>query len=217
MPWVVSPLKPYLRLSAFICGRALFAYTSRMNPLSSKRRSELRAEAHKLAPIVIIGDKGLTDEVLAEVDRALKAHELIKVRAATDDREARGAWMESICEKLGAHPVQQIGKVLVVFRENPKEAKPKVAKPKVDSRPLPPRGGAGNDDRKRGAGDDGRKRAPVDEGRKEASATRKRRTHEEVKRTSRPRSRILAPLPGGRSKAPGGKARNTSRRRSRTP
>jgi RNA-binding protein len=179
-----------------------------MNPLSPKRRSELRAQAHNLSPIVLIGDKGLTDEVLAEVDRALKAHELIKVRAATADRDARTVWMESICEKLGAHPVQQIGKVLVVFRENPKEAKPKVAQPKVDSRPLPPRGGAGNDGGKRGA---------VDDGRKEASATRKRRTHEEVKRTSRPRSRIPSPLPGGRSKAPGGKARNTSRRRSRTP
>jgi putative YhbY family RNA-binding protein len=93
-----------------------------MNPLSSARRSELRAEAHKLAPVVIIGDKkGLTDEVLAEVERSLKAHELIKVRAATDDRDARNVWMESICEKLGAHPVQQIGKIFVIYRENPKE------------------------------------------------------------------------------------------------
>src|SRR5690606_34985883 len=77
-----------------------------MNPLSPKRRSELRAEAHKLSPVVIIGDKGLTDEVLAEVDRSLTAHELIKVRAATDEREARDAWLEAICEKLAAHPVQ---------------------------------------------------------------------------------------------------------------
>ena len=53
-----------------------------MTPLSTKRRSELRGEAHKLSPIVIIGDKGLTDEVIAEIDRSLKAHELIKVRAA---------------------------------------------------------------------------------------------------------------------------------------
>jgi putative YhbY family RNA-binding protein len=90
-----------------------------MHPLSPKRRSELRSEAHKLNPTVIIGDKGLTDEVVAEIDRALKAHELIKVRAATDDRDARNVWMESICEKLEAHPVQQIGKVLVVYRENP--------------------------------------------------------------------------------------------------
>jgi RNA-binding protein len=90
-------------------------------PLSSSRRSELRAEAHKLTPVVIIGDKGLTDEVIAEIDRSLKAHELIKVRAATDERDARDVWLETICEKLEAHPVQQIGKIFVLFRENPKE------------------------------------------------------------------------------------------------
>jgi RNA-binding protein len=90
-----------------------------MSPLSSKKRSELRAEAHKLSPVVIIGDKGLTDLVLAEIDRSLKAHELIKVRAATDERDARDLWLESICERLQAHPVQQIGKVFVLFRENP--------------------------------------------------------------------------------------------------
>jgi RNA-binding protein len=94
-----------------------------MSPPTPKRRSELRAEAHTLSPTVIIGDKGLTDEVLAEIDRALKAHELIKVRAATDDRDARNVWMESICGKLEAHPVQQIGKVLVIYRENPEERK----------------------------------------------------------------------------------------------
>jgi putative YhbY family RNA-binding protein len=93
-----------------------------MTPLSSARRSELRAEAHKLSPVVIIGDKnGLTELVLAEIDRSLKAHELIKVRAATDDRDARNAWFEAICEKLEAHPVQQIGKIFVIYRENPKE------------------------------------------------------------------------------------------------
>jgi putative YhbY family RNA-binding protein len=89
--------------------------------LSPRRRSELRSQAHKLSPTVMIGDKGLTDEVLAEIDRALQAHELIKVRAATDDRDARNVWMESICGKLEAHPVQQIGKVLVVYRENPEK------------------------------------------------------------------------------------------------
>jgi putative YhbY family RNA-binding protein len=95
--------------------------------LTSSRRSELRAQAHKLTPVVIIGDKGLTDLVIAEIDRSLKAHELIKVRAATDDRDARGTWMETICERLDAHPIQQIGKVLVVYRENfdkPREKKP---------------------------------------------------------------------------------------------
>lgn len=96
-----------------------------MTPLSPKRRSELRAEAHKLSPIVIIGDKGLTDEVIAEIDRSLKAHELIKVRAATDERDARDVWLETICEKLQAHPVQQIGKVFVIYRENPEAGEPK--------------------------------------------------------------------------------------------
>ena len=94
-----------------------------MASLSPKRRSELRAEAHKLSPVVIIGDKGLTDEVIAEIDRSLKAHELIKVRAATDERDARAVWIETICDRLQAHPVQQIGKIFVIYRENPKEEK----------------------------------------------------------------------------------------------
>jgi RNA-binding protein len=100
-----------------------------MRPLPAKRRSELRAQAHTLSPLVIIGDKGLTDEVVAEVDRSLKAHELIKVRAASGKREQRDIWLETICERLGAHPVQQIGKVFVIYRENPEEPPaPKVAK-----------------------------------------------------------------------------------------
>ena len=115
-----------------------------MNPLPSKKRSELRAEAHKLTPVVIIGDKGLTDEVIAEIDRSLKAHELIKVRAATNERDARDVWLETICEKLEAHPVQQIGKVFVIWRENPKEAR----KEKLAPGPSP-RSGARGDDVKR--------------------------------------------------------------------
>jgi RNA-binding protein len=108
------------------------SYNPPMNPLSTARRSELRAQAHTLTPVVIIGDKGLTDEIIAEVDRSLKAHELIKVRAAGGERENRGSWMQAICERLEAHPVQQIGKVLVIYRANPKEARvtrPEVKKP----------------------------------------------------------------------------------------
>jgi RNA-binding protein len=101
-----------------------------MVPLTPSRRSELRAQAHKLAPVVIIGDKGLSDEVVAEIDRALKAHELIKVKAASDDRKAREAWLGEICERLQAHPVQSIGKVLVVYRED-EEKKDKEARRKA--------------------------------------------------------------------------------------
>ena len=106
--------------------------------LSSSRRSELRAQAHKLKPVVLIGDKGLTENVLAEVDRALKAHELIKVKAASDNRELRSGWLANICATLGAEPVQEIGKILVVYRANPEEDKPKPKappKPKTRSRP----------------------------------------------------------------------------------
>ena len=83
-----------------------------MPALTPARRSELRAQAHGLAPVVMIGDKGLSDSVVAEVDRALKAHELIKVKAATDDREARVAWMAALCEKLAAFPVQGPGDIV---------------------------------------------------------------------------------------------------------
>ena len=55
-----------------------------MPALTPARRSQLRAKAHELSPVVIIGDKGLSDTVVAEVDRALRAHELVKVKAATD-------------------------------------------------------------------------------------------------------------------------------------
>ena len=112
-----------------------------MATLTPARRSELRSQAHTLAPVVIIGDKGLTDEVVGEIDRSLKAHELIKVRAATNDRDARAAWMEEICARLEAHPVQAIGKVLVIYREN--FDKPRAA-PKVDP---PPRRKARGDER----------------------------------------------------------------------
>ena len=78
----------------------------------------LKARAHKLEPVVTIGNKGLTGEVVAEVDRALTAHELIKVRAALE-RDAREQALQTLCEKTGAQAVQHIGKVLVLFRPRP--------------------------------------------------------------------------------------------------
>lgn len=90
--------------------------------LSPADRSAKRAQAHSLKPTVLIGDQGLTDAVMAEIDRALTAHGLIKVRVASDDREARAAMMDGICENLGAAPVQNIGKILVVFRPIPAES-----------------------------------------------------------------------------------------------
>jgi RNA-binding protein len=86
--------------------------------LTAAERKALRAKAHKLEPVVQIGSKGLTDEVIAEIDRALRAHELIKVRAGSLDREQRDEALVSICEKTKAERVQQVGKVFVLFRKN---------------------------------------------------------------------------------------------------
>ena len=77
---------------------------------------ELKAKAHKLEPVVIIGAKGLTEEVMAEIERALKAHELIKVRASLE-RDERDAAFKQICERTGAQPIQQVGKVFVLYRK----------------------------------------------------------------------------------------------------
>jgi RNA-binding protein len=97
--------------------------TAMTTPLSSLERGALRADAHILHPVVTVSTKGLSASVLAEIDRALKSHELIKVKAATDDREQRASWMKEICAKLEAHPIQSIGKVLVIYRERPPEPK----------------------------------------------------------------------------------------------
>jgi len=95
--------------------------------LPSFRRA-LRARAHPLHPVVSIGQHGLTPAVLHEIDVALLAHELIKVRVFNDDRDARTALLTDICTALGCAPVQQIGKLFVVWRARPatdKQAPPK--------------------------------------------------------------------------------------------
>lgn len=87
--------------------------------LTSAERKTLKAKAHKLEPVVQIGAKGLTDEVVGEIERALNSHELIKVRAGALDRAARDQVFNSIREKTGAEAVQQVGKVYVIFRKKP--------------------------------------------------------------------------------------------------
>lgn len=84
-------------------------------------RKALKARAHALEPVVIIGHDGLTPAVLREVEVALAAHELIKVRATVDDREGRAAMLDRICAETGAAPVQQVGKVFVLWKPRPIE------------------------------------------------------------------------------------------------
>jgi len=87
-----------------------------MLSLSVSQRLELKGRAHALKPIVIIGNAGLTPAVLDEIERSLKSHDLLKIRVMNDDRDAREAMLEEICETLKAGPVQHIGKMLVVYR-----------------------------------------------------------------------------------------------------
>jgi RNA-binding protein len=87
-----------------------------MLKLTAAERSTLRADAHALNPVVIIGEAGLSPAVLKEIDASLAVHGLIKVRVFGDDREARIGIYEAICSKLDAAPIQHIGKLLVLYR-----------------------------------------------------------------------------------------------------
>ena len=100
-------------------------------------RRALRARAHALDPVVLIGDGGLTAAVLKEIDRSLNAHELIKIRVAGEDRDARSDTLRRVCEELGAAAVQHIGKILVIYRQRPEpDAKPATRRGRKPRRAL---------------------------------------------------------------------------------
>jgi RNA-binding protein len=98
-----------------------------MTQLNAIQRRYLRAQAHALRPVVMIGDAGLSATVMHEIDINLKAHELIKIRVLGDDRAARTTMLDSICTTLNAENIQHIGKLLIVYRaaEKPKLTLPK--------------------------------------------------------------------------------------------
>jgi RNA-binding protein len=87
--------------------------------ITSRDRSTLRSAAHALRPVVLIGDKGLSDAVLKEIDSNLTSHGLIKVRAGGEDRETREEMLASICDTLSCAPVHHLGKVLILYRPQP--------------------------------------------------------------------------------------------------
>lgn len=97
-----------------------------MLDITADQRRALRARAHALNPVVSISQNGLSEAVLQEISTSLDSHELIKIRVFSDEREVREQYLASICEQLGAAPVQHIGKVLVVWRPGP-DAKPTTA------------------------------------------------------------------------------------------
>ena len=91
--------------------------------LTTAQRKAHRADAHHLDPVVLIGGDGLSPSVKKEINAALNAHGLIKVRVFSDDRAAREAMFQTIAEELDAAPIQHIGKLLVLWRPMPEKEK----------------------------------------------------------------------------------------------
>ena len=113
-----------------------------MNQLSPAERRALRARAHSLNPVVIIGNDGLTPGVNTEVERSLKAHELIKIKVGGMEHAERESTCETICGQTGAVQVQHIGKILVIYRKRPlEENRPAFRKPRKKASSGIPRAG----------------------------------------------------------------------------
>ena len=89
-----------------------------MSKKTNQDIKQLRAIGHRLNPVVTIAGNGLTESVLAELERALGDHELIKVKLAVGSREARSAVAQEICDRSGAELVQSIGNVVVILRRS---------------------------------------------------------------------------------------------------
>lgn len=85
--------------------------------LTNKQKQFLKAKAHELKPVILLGGNGLTEGVLAEIDNALNFHELIKIKVPTEDREQKVLIMDAIVRETKADKVQVIGKTLVLFRQ----------------------------------------------------------------------------------------------------
>lgn len=109
-----------------------------MLEITADERRALRSRAHTLKPVVSISQNGLTESVVKEIDVCLNSHELIKIRVYNDDRRERERLIAEICERLGAAPVQHIGKLLVIWRPAPDDETP----PKAIPRGKPGRGAA---------------------------------------------------------------------------
>ena len=87
-------------------------------PLTPKERQALKGRAHRLDPVVLLGAQGLSEAVVKEIDRALTAHELIKVRISADDRELRDEWIAELGERAQAALVGRIGHVAIYYRRS---------------------------------------------------------------------------------------------------
>lgn len=97
-------------------------------PLSRHQLKHLVSLAHNLKPVIMIGQHGVTENVLNELEIALNHHELVKIKIAGDDRDSKNEIIGKLCETTAAEKVQAIGKTLTLFRRN--KEKPKIELPK---------------------------------------------------------------------------------------
>jgi RNA-binding protein len=86
--------------------------------LTNKQKQFLKAKAHELKPVILLGGNGLTEGVVAEIEVALNFHELIKIKVPTEDREEKNLIMDAIVRETKADKVQVIGKTLILFRQS---------------------------------------------------------------------------------------------------
>ena len=89
--------------------------------LAASQKRYLRSLAHDLKPVILVGAKGVTPAMLAELELALEHHELVKAKFAAPDRDERDAWVEAIVEASGAALVQRVGNVATLFRPRRKD------------------------------------------------------------------------------------------------
>lgn len=99
-----------------------------MSGLTSRQRSRLRSLAHSLDPAVLVGRAGITEAVVREIDDALEARELIKVRLA-GDRDERAQAAAAIAERTRSDLAGRIGRLAILYRRNPDPARRKVELP----------------------------------------------------------------------------------------
>jgi RNA-binding protein len=109
------------------CAPRAARQTSAM-PLTRTQLRYLRGLAHDLKPVILVGAKGLSENLLAELEGALEHHELVKLRIAAEERDARNALALDIASRVGAETVQRIGHTLSLFRRNAE--KPRIALPR---------------------------------------------------------------------------------------
>ncbi|RNE90460.1 ribosome assembly RNA-binding protein YhbY [Marichromatium sp. AB31] len=92
--------------------------------ITEKQKRWLKQQAHHLKPVVIVGQHGITDGVIAELEIALDHHELLKTKISAGDRELRDAAIAELIERTGAMLVNRIGNIAILYRANPRKRDP---------------------------------------------------------------------------------------------